>query len=148
MSEKVGGVTVMARDAPTAAHLPTRQPVEHRMPKLPYLVSRLFFLAAAILVVQTLLPGLFWWGSVVDFFSTIFIPIDGSSVGAAAFLVILGAALARRKRAGWVIAIAVFSLVVAADVLLVLGSVVLVLTGEIDLATLPTLARFGFNLAA
>jgi lysyl-tRNA synthetase class 2 len=141
-------VTITATPPSAVAAAPNRRPVARRMPKLPYLVSRLFFLAAFILVVQALLPGIFWWGDVVDLYSTLFIPIDGSSVGAAAFLVILGGALARRKRAGWVISVALLGVVVAADLLLVLGSVVLVFTGKIDIATVPTLARFGFNLAA
>jgi lysyl-tRNA synthetase class 2 len=118
------------------------------MPKLPYLTSRLFFLAGAILVVQALLPGVSWWGSVVDLYSTVFIPIDGSSVGAAAFLLIVGAALARRKRVGWIIAVGLFCIVVLADIVLVLESVVLLVAGKFELPTLPTLARFGFNLAA
>ena len=118
------------------------------MPKLPYLVSRLFFVAAIILLIQALFPALFWWGSVVDLYSTVFIPIDGSSVGAAAFLLILGGALARRKRVGWIIAVVAFSIVVAADILLVVGSVVVFFAGQIELATLPSIARFGFNLAA
>ena len=36
----------------------------------------------------------------VDAYSTVFIPIDGGTIGFAIFLIILGGALARRKQAG------------------------------------------------
>ena len=85
------------------------------MPKLPYLVSRLFFVAAAVLVAQALLPGVFWISSVVDAYSTLFVPIDGGTVGFAVFLLILGGALARRKQAGWVIALIIFALSLLGD---------------------------------
>ena len=91
------------------------------MPKLPYLVSRLFFLAAALLVAESLLPGVFWLSAVVDGYSTLFFPIDGGTIGFAIFLLILGGALARRKQAGWVIAMVIFSVALLGDLVVVVG---------------------------
>ncbi len=78
------------------------------MPRLPLLVSRLFFGGALVLIVQAIFPNVPWILSVVDAYSTLFIPIDGGTIGFAIFLSILGAALARRKQAGWVIAMIIF----------------------------------------
>ncbi len=118
------------------------------MPKLPYLVSRLFFVAAAVLVAQALLPGVFWISSVVDAYSTLFVPIDGGTVGFAVFLLILGGALARRKQAGWVIALIIFALSLLGDLVVVLGLVLSVINNQVDYQALPGVARFAFNLAA
>ena len=78
------------------------------MPRLPFLVSRLYFGAALVLLLQAIFPSVNWIASLVDAYSTIFIPIDGGTIGFAIFLMILGAALARRKQAGWVIAMIIF----------------------------------------
>ena len=43
-----------------------RQHVARRFPKLPFLVSRLFFIGAIVLIAQALLPGVYWISSVVD----------------------------------------------------------------------------------
>ena len=125
-----------------------RQHVARRFPKLPFLVSRLFFIGAIVLIAQALLPGVYWISSVVDAYSTVFIPIDGGTIGFAIFLIILGGALARRKQAGWVIAMVIFSLSLLGDLFLVGVLVWGVVTEEADYPSLPLLARFGFNLAA
>ena len=125
-----------------------RQHLARRFPKLPFLVSRLFFVGAIVLVAEALLPGVYWISSVVDAYSTVFIPIDGGTVGFAIFLIILGGALARRKQAGWVIAMVIFSLSLLGDLFLVGVLVWGVMTEQADYPSLPLLARFGFNLAA
>ena len=125
-----------------------RQHLARRFPKLPFLVSRLFFIGAIVLVAQALLPGVYWISSVVDAYSTLFIPIDGGTIGFAIFLIILGGALARRKQAGWVIAMVIFSLSLLGDLFLVGVLVWGVMTEQADYPSLPLLARFGFNLAA
>ena len=127
---------------------PRRRQVARRFPKLPFLVSRLFFGGAIVLVAQALLPGVYWISSVVDAYSTVFVPIDGGTVGFAVFMVILGGALARRKQAGWVIAMIIFVLSLLGDLFLVGVLVSGVLTEQSDYPSLPLLARFGFNLAA
>ena len=118
------------------------------MPKLPYLVSRLFFLATIILLAQALLPNVFWIGSLVDAYSTVFLPIDGGSIGLAALLLIVGGALARRKRLAWVLVVAACAVVLAGDLLSALVLLVLTVTDDINVAALTTLARLGFNLAS
>jgi lysyl-tRNA synthetase class 2 len=118
------------------------------MPRLPFLVSRLFFGAALLLIAAAIFPNVFWITSLVDAYSTIFIPIDGGTIGFAILLLILGAALARRKQAGWVIAMIIFCLALLGDVLVVVGLLVATAVEQPDYAALPVLARFGFNLAS
>ena len=118
------------------------------MPKLPYLISRMFFLGAIILAAQALFPNVFWIGTLVDAYSTVFLPIDGGSVGVAAVMLVVGAALARRKRVGWLLAVAACAVVLASDLLSVFVLLVLTFTDEINFSALTTLARLGFNLAS
>lgn len=118
------------------------------MPQLPYLVSRLFFLSALILTAESLLPGVEWITSAVDAYSTLFVPIDGGTIGFAVFLLILGGALARRKQAGWVLAMIIFSVSLLGDLVVVIGLLGATITGQVDYASLPGAARFAFNLAA
>ncbi len=127
---------------------PDAAPPRRRFPKLPTLVSRIFFVGAVVLAAESLLPQVSWIGSAVDLFSTVFFPIDGGTIGFAVFLVILGAALGRRKQAAWVIALAIFGLSLLLDLVLVAELVVVTVTGDADYASLPLLARFSFNLAA
>ena len=122
--------------------------VMRRMPRLPFLVSRLFFGAAVVLIFQAIFPNVAWISSLVDAYSTIFIPIDGGTIGFAIFVLILGAALARRKQAGWVIAMIIFGLTLLGDLIVVIALLVATAVEEPDTAALPVLARFGFNLAA
>ncbi len=131
-----------------AGHEARRRHVVRRFPKLPVLISRLFFGGAIVLAAQALLPGVFWISSVVDAYSTFFVPIDGGTIGFAVFLVILGGALARRKQAGWVIAMIIFVLSLLGDVFLVGVLIAGVISEQSDYPSLPLLARFGFNLAA
>jgi lysyl-tRNA synthetase, class II len=119
-----------------------------RMPRLPFLVSRLYFGAAVVLLLQAVFPSVNWIASLVDAYSTIFIPIDGGTIGFAIFLLILGAALARRKQAGWVITMIIFGLTLLGDLIVVIALLVATALEQPDYAALPLLARFGFNLAA
>ena len=93
------------------------------MPRLPVLVSRLFFAAGFLLIVETLFPGVGWIGFLVDVASTLFFPIDEGSIGFGVFLLLLGAALARRKRVGWVLALVIFGFFLLTDLAVVTGLV-------------------------
>ena len=139
--------TAPVRQSLEAAH---RRPeaATRRMPRLPLLVSRLFFGGALVLIVQAIFPNVPWILSVVDAYSTLFIPIDGGTIGFAIFLLILGAALARRKQAGWVIAMIIFGITLLGDLIVVIALLVATAIEHPDYAALPVLARFGFNLAA
>ena len=94
------------------------------------------------------LPGVSWVSSAVDAYSALFVPIDGGTIGFAVFLLILGGALARRKQAGWVLAMVIFSFSLLGDLVVVVGLLGATVTGQVDYASLPGLARFAFNLAA
>ncbi len=118
------------------------------MRRLPFVISRLMFVGALLLLLQGLLPAAFWLGPIVDFYSTVFIPIDSGSVAIAAFLLVLGGALARRKRVAWVITVAWITGLLLVDLFTVVVLALLVFTGQNDFPDLPTLARFGFNLAS
>jgi lysyl-tRNA synthetase class 2 len=138
----------MSISASVATPTPLRRPAKRRMPKLPYLVSRLFFLAAIILVVQAMFPASIWFGIAVDLYSTLFVPIDGGSIGIAALFLILGAGLSRRKRVAWLVSVIGFGMVLLGDVLTVGLFVGQVVIDQIEAPELPTLARFGFNVAS
>ncbi|MCW2810671.1 MAG: Lysyl-tRNA synthetase, partial [Friedmanniella sp.] len=118
------------------------------MPKLPYLVSRLFFVAAVLLIVESLLPQVSWLSAAVDGYSTLFVPIDGGTVGFGVFLLILGAALARRKQVGWVVAMVLFGLSLVADLAAVGSLLTTTVLGTTRYQDLPAAARFAFNLAS
>ena len=68
-------VTAASASGVTARSGP--QPTRFR--RLPYLVSRLFFVGALLLLLQALFPFVFWLGPIVDVYSTVFVPIDGGS---------------------------------------------------------------------
>ncbi|GAA3608426.1 bifunctional lysylphosphatidylglycerol synthetase/lysine--tRNA ligase LysX [Microlunatus ginsengisoli] len=123
-----------------------RRPAGFR--RLPYLLSRLFFLGAALVLLQSLFPLAFWLGPIVDFYSTVFVPIDAGSVAFAVFLLVLGAGLARRKRIAWLITTVWMSGLLLVDLFTVAVLALLVLRGQNEFPDLPTLARFGFNLAS
>ena len=119
-----------------------------RLPKLPSFVARLCYLAATLLLLRLIFPGVFWLMIAVDIYSTIFFPIDGGSLGLVVALFIVGAALNRRKRVGWTIAVVAGAVVLLADlaVVILLVSASLLVTSEfVDLAAL---ARAAFNLAS
>ncbi len=118
------------------------------LPVLPYLMSRLFFLAAVILVAQALFPAVAWFGLAADIFSTLVFPIDSFGVGLAAFAVLLGLALARRKRVAWAVALAGFSVVVLIDLIPFVALVAAIFSSEtLRVEYQYALARFAFNLA-
>ena len=73
---------------PGGGRTPAPQAVR-RWDRLPYVVSRLFFVAAAILALQALFPAIPLFGTLVDAMSTLFVPIDSGTIGFAAFAVIL-----------------------------------------------------------
>ncbi|HEY0238971.1 MAG TPA: bifunctional lysylphosphatidylglycerol synthetase/lysine--tRNA ligase LysX, partial [Friedmanniella sp.] len=122
--------------------------VAPRMPRLPVLVSRLFFVAGVVLILETAFPGVGWVGALVDLCSTLFFPIDGGSIGFGIFLLLLGAALARRKRVGWVLALIIFTFFLLGDLAVVTGLVASLFALQTDFSAVPVYARFAFNLAA
>jgi lysyl-tRNA synthetase class 2 len=138
----------MSPPSPQRIASPPPAPPGRRLRRLPYLISRLFFLGAFLLLLQGLLPAVTWLGPIVDLYSTVFIPIDGGSVAVAVFLLVLGGALARRKRVAWLITIIWMSGLLLVDLFTVAVLAQLAMTGQSDFSDLPTLARFGFNLAS
>jgi lysyl-tRNA synthetase class 2 len=118
------------------------------MPRLPVLVSRLFFLAGVVLILDTAVPGVGWVDAVVDAFSTVLFPVDEGSIGFGIFLLLLGAALARRKRVGWVLALVIFTFFLLTDLAVVAGLVASLFEVQTDFGALTVYARFAFNLAA
>ncbi len=125
-----------------------RRGAVRRKPKLPYLVSRVFFMAAFLLAAQALLPRVFWIEVVLDLYSTLLIPIDGASIGFGVFLLILGAALARRKQTGWVVAMIIIGVSLLADTVVLVGLIIEVTGRQGNFRELSQLARFAVNLAA
>ncbi len=120
-----------------------------RLRQLPYAVSRIYFLASLILVLQALFPGVSWFGRAADVYSTVFIPIDSSGLGLAAFALILGGAMARRKRVAWWVTIVVCGLWFLAMLTLVLLYGIFTIAGiGLGLGSTLLLARFAFNLAS
>ncbi|SDU82781.1 lysyl-tRNA synthetase, class II [Microlunatus sagamiharensis] len=119
-----------------------------RMPRLPQLVSRLCFLAAVVVVLGTAFPGVGWIEALVDLCSTVFFPVDGASIGFAVFLLLLGAALARRKHVAWVLALVIFGFFLLTDLAVVTGLVASLFAVQTDFGSLPVYARFALNLAA
>jgi lysyl-tRNA synthetase, class II len=119
-----------------------------RLPKLPRFVARLCFLAAFLLLLHVIFPGVFWVSVLIDAFSTIVFPIDGGSLGLVVGLVIVGGALARRKRIGWIIAIVFGGIVMLGDLLTIVLIVGISFAGYVQFIDLATLARAAFNLAS
>ena len=115
------------------------------MPELPSFVARLCYLAATLLLVRLIFPGVFWLTAIVDVYSTVFLPIDGGSLGLVVGLFIVGAALNRRKRVGWTIAIIVGALVLFADLVVIVLLVIASTTTGQPVATLA-LVRAAVNL--
>ncbi len=124
------------------------RPSVPRMPRLPVLVSRLFFVAGVVLIAETAFPGVAWVGALVDVCSTLFFPVDEGSIGFGVFLLLLGATLARRKRVGWVLALVIFTFFLLTDLAVVTGLVASLFAVQTDFSTVPLYARFAFNLAA
>ncbi|MGI3786766.1 MAG: phosphatidylglycerol lysyltransferase domain-containing protein, partial [Janthinobacterium lividum] len=118
------------------------------MPRLPVLVSRLFFVAGVLVVLDRASPGGGGVGFLVDVCSTLFFPIDGGSIGFGVFLLLLGAALARRKRVAWVLALIIFTFFLLTDLAVVTGLVASLFAVQTDFSAVPVYARFAFNLAA
>lgn len=120
-----------------------------RLRQLPWIASRLYFLASVILVLQALFPAVSWFGRSADVYSTLFIPIDSSGLGLAAFTLILGGAMARRKRAAWWVTIVLCGLWFIALLTLVLLFTIFTIAGvQVGFNNTLLLARFAFNLAS
>ena len=133
---------------PASAAGPAGRPVR-RLPKLPSLRGPAVFRrgrpAAAARDLPRRASGCRSWSIV---YSTIFFPIDGGSLGLVVALFIVGAALSRRKRIGWTIAIVVGGLVLLGDLLTIILIVAASLSGAVPFVDLAALARAAFNLAA
>ena len=125
--------------------LPVRRP---RWNSLPLVVSRVFFAGGILMVAEAALPGVAWVGWLVDVFSTVFFPVDGGNVGFAVFVLLLGTALARRKRVGWVLALVIFAFSLLGDLAVVAGLIDSLFGVTSDYGALSVYARFAFNLAA
>lgn len=113
---------------------------------LPFVTSRLFFLAAVLLILQTLIPRLPGLDAALDLYSTVFLPIEDGTVGVAVFAIIVGAALARRKKAGWVVAMVLLSLVLIGDLLSVVVLAPPLARGQGVFDDARGLVRSGINL--
>ncbi|WP_232506131.1 bifunctional lysylphosphatidylglycerol synthetase/lysine--tRNA ligase LysX [Microlunatus flavus] len=133
---------------PPVRRPPGTAPTAPRMPRLPLLVSRLCFLAGIAVVLETAFPGVRWVDALVDVCSTLFFPVDGASIGFAVFLLLLGAALARRKHVAWVLALVIFSFFLLTDLAVVTGLFASLFAVQTDFNALPVYARFAFNFAA
>ncbi len=136
----------LAPESPPAPRARRIERPERRLPKLPYVVSRLFFVGAIVLTLQALLPGVVWTGVVVDAYSTVVLPVDGGTLGYAVLLAILGGSLARRKQTAWVVSLVLVGISLAGDLIAVAGLFAGALSRQVDYASLPLLARFAFNL--
>ena len=92
MATTTTGVQVDASVTPASG--PARkQKASRRLPKLPRFVARLCFVAAFLLLLHVIFPGVFWLSVLVDLYSTIFVPIDGGSLGLVVALFIVGGRL-------------------------------------------------------
>ena len=91
--------------------------------RFPHLVARLLGVAAVLLALHAVFPGTRWVDLLVWLFSGLVFPITLGGLGWAAMLAILAVALHRRKRAGWVIAVLLFSAIWMAE-LVVVGALV------------------------
>lgn len=114
-----------------------------RMPKLPYVVSRVFFVLAGLMVAEELFPSSGWLGILVDGASTLFLPIDDGDLGLAVVALIVGAGLARRKRLAWVATVVTLSVVVLVELVSIVS---LVLTWVAGQNHVPVLVRVGSNV--
>ncbi len=78
---------------------------------VPVAVSRLLYVAATLIVIRVLFGGTLWVQRLTSLFSTLNFPIDGpGTLGLAGLFVILGLALARRKRVAWWFSLVLFAL--------------------------------------
>ena len=105
-------------------------------------------IAALVLFVHSVFPGVAWLANLVDLFSTVAIPIDGGSFGLVVLLLIMGGALARGKRVGWLFTVIAFGIILLGDLLAVLLLVTASFVGSLELVDLPALARVAFNFAS
>ena len=83
---------------------PKRSAAEPRaFPRLPYIASRVLYLAAAILILQVLFPTLLLFRWLARAYSTFLLPIDSVGLGSGVFLLIIAAGVNRRKRVAWLV---------------------------------------------
>ena len=71
--------------------------------RAPFLISRLFFVLAVLVLIDLIFSGAVWYGVAMEVVSTLTLPVRGASLATAVLLLILGGALARRKKIGFTI---------------------------------------------
>ena len=91
--------------------------------RMPWLFSRLLYLSALLQVVQVLFSWIGWVRRLVAAFSAFFFDVQGASFGYAAFLALLAAAIARRKRTAWIVLTVLLALQGLVNLLVVLSLV-------------------------
>ncbi|MGJ6981485.1 bifunctional lysylphosphatidylglycerol synthetase/lysine--tRNA ligase LysX [Aestuariimicrobium soli] len=91
-------------------------------------MSRIFYLGAALLVLDTLFRHTPWLRVLLGLYSTLLVPVEGSGLGTAALMLVLGVGLMRRKRLAWWFTVSYLGLLWLAT----LAAVVLVLTEHVD----------------
>ena len=138
-----GRMVAVPAPAPGPAGKPAR-----RRPRLPWFFSRLCFVAASLLLLHVVFPGVRWLTFLVDVYSTVSFPIDGGSIGLVVGLLIVGAALSRRKRIGWTIAVVAGTIVALGDALVVVLVILSVVSGDLPSDGIVALVRAGVNLVA
>lgn len=120
-----------------------------RFPQLPYIASRLLYVGALLLLLETLFPAVALFRRSIAIYSAVFLPIDSAGVGTAAFLVIIGAGLRRHKRIAWLIQTALllgYSLLLLATVVIYTLSVIFGSTLSMD--DKVEFAKLGVSLPA
>lgn len=88
-------------------------------------MSRIFHVGAFLLVLDTLFRHTPWVRFLVGLYSTVALPVEGSGLGTAALLVVLGVGLLRRKRLAWWFTMALLGLLWAATLTAIGGLVAL-----------------------
>ncbi|MDN5562827.1 MAG: bifunctional lysylphosphatidylglycerol synthetase/lysine--tRNA ligase LysX [Luteococcus sp.] len=69
--------------------------------RVPQLLSRVFYIAAFLVILREVFRGTHWVRAAVDLFSSLVFPVDTGGFGLAVYCGIVGAALMRRKRVAW-----------------------------------------------
>ncbi|WP_022910898.1 bifunctional lysylphosphatidylglycerol synthetase/lysine--tRNA ligase LysX [Aestuariimicrobium kwangyangense] len=110
----------------------------------PVFISRVFFVGVTLLVLDTFFRHTPWVRLLLSLYSTLLVPVDGSGLGAAAFLLVLGVGLMRRKRLAWWIAVGYLGLLWLATAVALIGVAALHLPSfdrpeRHDIETIPEL---------
>ncbi|MEL4505882.1 bifunctional lysylphosphatidylglycerol synthetase/lysine--tRNA ligase LysX [Luteococcus sp. H138] len=83
--------------------MPQLTPTSRRVPQL---LSRVFYVAAFLVILREVFRGTHWVRAVVRAFSSLVFPVELGGLGLAVLLGIIGASLMRRKRVAWWMAVA------------------------------------------